>query len=88
MPIEIYFFHRLETLFKGVPLDLDDEVYIYEIEAINNMSYQLYEVYKIINQGYPIIKKIGSWSNDAKSLKFVKEVKNARRGDLGVNANF
>ena len=83
-----YFFYRLENLFQRVPLDLDDEVYIYKIEAIDNMSYQLYEAYKIIDQGYPIIRQVGSWSKEAKSLRFVKEDKNARRGDLRVSANF
>ena len=69
-------------------MDLDDDIYIYHIEAKGAMHYQLYEVYKIIDHGHPIIRQVGSWQKDLRSLNFVKENKNARRVDLRVGTYF
>ena len=72
-------------MFHGVRLDLDDEVYIYEIDLKGPMAhYQLYEAYKIIDLSAPIINHIGSWSGSL-SLNLVKDDKNDRRANLRVS---
>ena len=82
------FSFRLESLFQRVPLDLDDEVYVYKVNTADPMShYELYEVYKISDQSAPIVREIGSWSlrNGNGANKIVMEDKNYRRNDLRVS---
>ena len=77
---------RLEGLFQEVQLDLDDEIYIYQTSSRGLMeNYILYEAYKILNKGLPIIKQVGYWSKDLNFLNFVKQDKNSRRSDLRVS---
>ena len=77
---------RLEGLFQEVQLDLDDEVYIYHTSRTGLMeNYILYEAYKILYKGVPIIKQVGYWSKDLNFLNFVKQDKNSRRSDLRVS---
>ena len=68
---------------------MDDEVYIYELDAKDSMGpYQLYEVYQIRDEGAPILGKFGSWSGVAgvnSSLNITKKDKNSRRSDLRVS---
>ena len=82
-------FFSLKFLFEGVHLDLDDEVFIYEVNTKDYVSsYQLHEVYKITNQGDPMIRHLGSWSREGKSgtfFDFMKDDKNSRRKDLRVS---
>ena len=77
---------RLESLFRGVHLDLDDEVYIYQAGRTGfTEDYQLYEVYKIFHQGAPITNKVGHWSKASNSLNFMTQDKNTRRADMRVS---
>ena len=71
-------------------MDLDDEVYIYQLDKKHPMkNYSLFEVYKIHDEGAPIINHLGTWSNDIYSLDFEDMNKNSRRHDLRVsNDNF
>ena len=72
-------------MFHNIRLDLDDEVYIYEIDLKGHMvHYQLYEAYKIIDLSAPIINHVGSWPSSL-SLNLVKEDKNDRRANLRVS---
>ena len=68
---------------------MDDDVFIYEVNTKDCVScYQLHEVYKITDQGDPIIRHLGSWSRERKSetfFDFMKDDKNARRKDLRVS---
>ena len=65
---------------------MDDDVYIYQTGKIGLKEvYQMYEVYKIIEDGAPIVKQIGYWSNDSNLLYFVEQDKNSRRADLGAS---
>ena len=70
-------------------MDLDDEVYVYQVDAADpNSHYQLYEVYKITDHSTPIIRQIGGWSpgREAHSaISIVMEEKNYRRNDLRVS---
>ena len=50
----------------------------------NEQKYDLYEVYKIHNEGPPQLNKVGSWSADTKVLEFTDVDKNIRRRDLQV----
>ena len=69
-------------------MDLDDEVYIYQTGQTGfTEDYQLYEVYKIHDQGAPITEEIGHWSKASNSLKFTTEDKNSRRSDLKVSVH-
>ena len=68
---------------------MDDDIFIYEVNRKDSLSYyQLYEVYKIKDDGVPIIRPIGNWScvglGDS-SLNLMKEDKNSRRKDLRVS---
>ena len=68
---------------------MDDEVYIYQVDTKGSMVYyQLYEAYKIIDQGSPIIRQIGIWSMGAYSLNLMEEDKNSRRANLRVIVYF
>ena len=72
----LFMFFSLESLFGEVDLDLDDDVFIYEVNTKCSQScYRLHEVYKI-NEGDPIISHIGSWSRGDRS-DFMKEDKNS-----------
>ena len=68
---------------------MDDDAYIYEVNTKVSLSYyRLHEVYKIYDEGDPIIRHIGSWSRVGRSdssLDFIKEDKNSRRRDLRVS---
>ena len=67
-------------------MDLDDEVYIYMLDTKAPMTnYSLHEVYKIHDEGPPIINHLGSWSFDTYSLSFEDWDKNSRRHDLRVS---
>ena len=50
----------------------------------NKGKYDLYEVYKIHDEGPPQLNKVGSWSADTKVLEFSDVDKNIRRRDLKV----
>lgn len=81
----IHYF-RLHELFQGVKMDLDDEVYIYLLDNKAPMkNHNLYEVYKIYNEGPPVINHLGVWSPDTYSLNFEEFDKNSRRRDLKVS---
>ena len=73
----------LVNLFQGVPLHLNSEVYVYNVETM--VQYQIYEVYKIIDQGDAVIKQVASWSKESNYLNFVKEDKHSRRRNLRVS---
>ena len=77
---------RLNELFQSVNLDLDDEVYIYLLDTKAPMkNYNLYEVYKILAEGAPVINHLGSWSFGTYSLDFKDMDKHSRRHDLRVS---
>ena len=83
-------FFSLQSLFREVYLDLDDDVFIYEVNTKkDSLSYcQLSEVYKISDEGDPVIRYIGNWpggEGSDSSLNLTKEDKNFRRKDLGVS---
>ena len=82
-------FFSLESLFREVHLDLDDDVFIYEVNTNKSLTYcQLHEVYKIRDEGDPIIRHIGNWSKGGgsdSSLNLLREDKNSRRKDLRVS---
>ena len=81
----VYYF-RIHVLFQGVHIDLDDEVYIYLLDTRAPMkNYCLYEVYKIHDEGEPVINHLGSWSLDTNSLDVANMDKNLRRHDLRVS---
>ena len=87
----IYLIHyfRIHELFQGVKLDLDDEVYMYLLDTKPPMkNYSLYEVYKVYNEGPPVVNHLGTWSPDTYSLNFEDIDKNSRRSDLGVSTKF
>ena len=83
----LYF--SLKSLFRGVHLDLDDDAYVYEVNTKDSLPYyRLHEVYKVNDEGDPIIRQIGRWSRGGSSdssLYFMKEEKNSRRRDLRVS---
>ena len=70
---------------------MDDDVFIYEVNTKDSLSYcQLHEVYKISDEGDPIIRHIGNWSRGGlsdSSLNLTKEDKNSRRKDLRVSVS-
>ena len=67
-------------------MDLDDEVYIYLLDNKAPMkNHNLYEVYKIYNEGPPVINHLGVWSPDTYLLNFEDIDKNSRRRDLKVS---
>lgn len=75
----------LSKQFHGVDMDLDDEIYIYEMDTMKKRrSYELYEVYKIFDDGTPQMNKVGDWYTDTKILNFTNKDKNIRRRDLKV----
>ena len=83
-------FFSFLSLFRGVHLDLDDDVFIYEVNTKKDAlsSCQLHEVYKISDKGDPIIRPVGNWSGGEgsdSSLNLMKEDKNFRRKDLSVS---
>ena len=47
-------------------------------------QYQIYEVYKIYDEGPPQLNKVGTWTVDTKALDFSNVDKNIRRRDLKV----
>ena len=67
-------------------MDLDDEVYIYIIhpKELPSRNYALLEVYKIHDEGTPIVNPLGSWS-EVFGLDLVDMNKNSRRCDLNVS---
>ena len=74
---------------KGVDMDMDDEIYIYQMDTIkNSMNYVLYEVYKIFDEGSPQMNRIGEWYAKTKILDFTNQDKNIRRRNLKVRHNF
>ena len=71
--------------FRGVDLDLDDDMYIYQMDTTGKTGqYQIYEVYKIYDEGPPQLNKVGTWTVDTKALDFSNVDKNIRRRDLKV----
>ena len=79
-------YFRLHQLFHSVNMDLDDDVYIYQLDAEAPMeNYNIYEVYKIHEEGHPLINYLGTWSPDTYSLKLEDIDKNIRRHDLRVS---
>ena len=67
-------------------MDLDDEVYIYLLNTKAPLkNYNLYEVYKIHDEGAPVMNHLGSWSFDTYSLSFEDLDKSSRRHDLRVS---
>ena len=71
--------------FNGVHLDLDDEMYIYQMDTTGKSGqYQLFEVYKIYDEGPPQLNKVGKWTVESKALDFTEVDKNIRRRDLKV----
>ena len=71
--------------FRGVHLDLDDEMYIYQMDTTGKSGqYQLYEVYKIHDEGAPQVNEVGKWTGETKALDFTDVDKNIRRRDLKV----
>ena len=67
-------------------MDLDDEVYIYVLDSKAPMKdYSLYEVYKIHDEGAPVMNHLESWSFDTYSLSFADLDKNSRRHYLRVS---
>ena len=84
MKLKSQSYFRLKHYFISIDLDLDDDLYIYELAA--EEQYYLYEVYKIHICGVPIVNQLGSWSKRMSGLNFVKdENKNIRRHDLRVS---
>ena len=82
----MHFYFRLHELFQSVNMDLDDEVYTYLLDTKAPMkNYSLYEVYKIHDEGAPIINQLGGWSHDSYLLDFDDMNKNLRRHDLRVS---
>ena len=80
---------RLKELFQDVNLDLDDEVYIYQLDTEGPVqNYSLYEVYKIQDRGAPIINHIGSWFFDTYFLDIENMDIISRRHDLKVKILF
>ena len=76
---------RLAYPFRGVDLDMDDEMYIYQMDTAGKRGlYQLYEVYKIYDEGPPQLNKVGEWTVDTEVLDFTTVDKNIRRRDLKV----
>ena len=65
-------------------MDLDDEVYLYQVVV---EDYKLYEAYKISDAGNPIIKQVGYWTKDSNSLNYTEQVKNSRRADLKASVS-
>ena len=54
---------RLKHHFNGIDLDIDDDVYIYQLHELEqNSKYELYEIYKILENTTPILNHIRSWS--------------------------
>ena len=78
---------RLGYPFNGVHLDLDDEMYIYQMDTAGKSGkYQIYEVYKIYDEGPPQLNRVGTWDVETKTLDFSGDDKNIRRRDLkGLN---
>ena len=67
-------------------MDLDDEVYIYLLETDSPKNgYFLYEVYKIHEEGAPVVNTLGSWSPDTNSIIIDDMERNFRRHDLKVS---
>ena len=68
---------------------MDDDAYVYEVNTKDSLPYyRLHEVYKVNDEGDPIIRQIGRWSRGGSSdssLYFMKEDKNSRRRDLRVS---
>ena len=68
---------------------MDDDVFIYEVISKDALPYyQLHEVYKIRDEGDPIVRHIGNWPRGGRSdssLNLMKEDKNFRRMDLRVS---
>ena len=82
IPIPLF---RLLQPFLDMDLDLDDDVYVYEVGVQRSIEiYQLYEVYKIHRRGEPVLNKIGN-STTIDCCNFVNHGKNVRRHDLRVS---
>ena len=70
-------------------MDLDDEIYIYLMDTkAAKKDYSIYEVYKIYDEGGPILNYLGSWSLDSNYLEIDNMDKNSRRHDLRVSNPF
>ena len=71
--------------FHDIDMDLDDEIYIYQMDSMKkSKNYELFEVYKIFDGGSPQINKVGDWYSDTKMLDFTNQDKNIRRRNLKV----
>ena len=70
-------------------MDFDDEIYTYVLETKSSKkNYSLYEVYKIHDEGAPIINQLGSWSPNDNSLEIDDMNKHSRRHDMRVSIPF
>ena len=70
---------------NDIDMDLDNEIYIYQMDSMKkSKTYELYEVYKIFDEGSPQINKVGDWYSDTKILDFTNQDKNIRRRNLKV----
>ena len=60
-------------------------MYIYQVDTTGKSGqYQLYEVYKIHDEGPPQVNEVGKWTGETKTLDFTDVDKNIRRRDLKV----
>ena len=77
----------MKNYFHGIDLDLDDNLYIYQLHAEKqSIKYNLYEVYKIHKSAALIVNQLGSWYKGITYLDFVmNENKNVRRHNLRVS---
>ena len=79
-------YFRLVRPFISMDLDLDDDVYIYQVDTEESVKiYKLYEVYKINKIGAPILSKIGSSATNSNCCNLINVDKNIRRNDLRVS---
>ena len=72
--------------FVGIDLDLDDNAYIYQVDAQQTIeNYKLYEVYKIHKSLEPTLNIIGNSTSNIECCNFVVDGKNMRRHVLRVS---
>ena len=72
--------------FNDIDLDLDDNVYVYQVDVQQSFeNYNLYEVYKIHKTFEPTLNNIGYSTSNTECCNFVDDGKNTRRHDLRVS---